>query len=96
MLYKIKLLLNINGNEKDDLLTYLIETAIEEAINFTHRDCIEGLESCIVDMVIYKYNKLNTLGVESESYSGASFTYSTDYPESIMRSLKSKRVLRVL
>jgi hypothetical protein len=93
MLYRVKLLLNLTDNEKDDLLTLLIETAIEEAMAFTHRDCIAGLESCIAEMVVYKYNRLENIGVDSESYSGASFTYSTDYPESIMRSLKSKRVL---
>lgn len=96
MLNSVKLLLGINDNSKDDLLTLLIENAIEECLNFTHRDCISGLETVIPQMVVYNYNRLGTEGLGSESYSGASFQYSTDYPDSIMRSLKAKRIVRLV
>ena len=93
MLDKLKLILSIKDDTKDDLLTLLIEQAIEEALNYTHQDSIENLRSTIISMVVYKYNRLGTEGLDSEGYSGVSFGYSTDYPESIMRALKSQRKL---
>lgn len=93
MLDKLKLILGIKDDTKDDLLTLLIEQAIEEALNYTHQDSIENLSSTIISMVVYKYNRLGTEGLDSEGYSGVSFGYSTDYPESIMRALKSQRKL---
>lgn len=93
MLDKLKLILGIKDDTKDDLLTLLIEQAIEEALNYTHQDSIDNLSSTIISMVVYKYNRLGTEGLDSEGYSGVSFGYSTDYPESIMRTLKSQRKL---
>lgn len=91
MLNKIKILLGLKDNSKDDLLTILIEEAIDEALAYTHRDSADGLDTSITQMVVYKYNRIGTEGVDSENYSGVSFSYSTDYPESIMRGLRSKR-----
>lgn len=93
MLDKLKLILGIKDDTKDDLLTLLIEQAIEEALNYTHQDSIENLRSTIISMVVYKYNRLGTEGLDSEGYSGVSFGYSSDYPDSIMRALKSQRKL---
>lgn len=93
MLDKLKLILSIKDDTKDDLLTLFIEQAIEEALNYTHQDSIENLRSTIISMVVYKYNRLGTEGLDSEGYSGVSFGYSSDYPDSIMRALKSQRKL---
>lgn len=91
MLDKIKVLLGLTDSTKDDLLTVLLEQAIEEATTYTHNDCVPVLESAIIKMVIYNYNRLGTEGVDSEGYSGVSFGYSTDYPENIMRVLRAHR-----
>ena len=92
MLEKIKLLLGLSEDDsKDDLLTLLIERAIDEAINYTHNDDIAGYETVICSMVVYNYNRLGTEGVDSEGYSGVSFSYSADYPQSIIRQLKAHR-----
>ena len=96
MLEKIKLLLGLKDESKDDLLTISIETAIDEALAYTHRDCVDELDTSIIQMVVYKYNRIGTEGVDSENYSGVSFNYSADYPESIMRGLRSKRKVVVL
>ena len=94
MLKKIKVLLGLTAdNSKDDLLTILIEQAIEEALTYTHQDCVDGLDTAIIKMVVYKYNRIGTEGVDSEGYSGVSFNFATDYPDSIIRILKSKRKL---
>ena len=92
MLTNIKLLLNITDNSKDSLLQVLINSAINEVLNYTHNEnAIEDLGATIIDMVVFKYNRLKTEGVDSESYSGVSFNYSADYPEAIMRSLRAYR-----
>ena len=91
MLEKVKLLLGIADNTKDDLLTLLIEQAIEEAIVYTHNECVDELNTSIIQMVVYKYNRIGTEGVDSEGYSGVSFQYTSDYPDNIMRGLRAKR-----
>ena len=96
MLEQIKLLIGLTDNSKDFILSILINRAIEEAINYTHNNCIQELEGAICNMVVYAYNRLGTEGVNSESYSGVSFGYSQDYPESILRQLKAHRKVRVL
>jgi hypothetical protein len=96
MLMKVKLLLGLTDDSKDDLLTILIDVAIDEALAYTHRECINGLETSIIQMVVYKYNRIGTEGVESENYSGVSFAYTADYPDNILRGLKAKRKVVVL
>ena len=91
MLEKVKLLLGIADNTKDDLLTLLIEQAVEEAIVYTHNECVDELNTSIIQMVVYKYNRIGTEGVDSEGYSGVSFQYTSDYPENRMRGLRAKR-----
>ena len=80
MLEKVKLLLGITDNSKDDLLTFLIEQAIDEVMAYTHLDCVDELGTIIIKMVAYNYNRLGTEGLSSEGYSGISFNYTEDYP----------------
>lgn len=97
MLQKVKLLLGIADTSKDDLLNLLIDQATNQVINYTHNPpCVLLLEDTIVDMVIYNYNRMGTEGLNSEGYSGVSFSYSTDYPESILRSLRAHRKARFM
>lgn len=96
MLNSVKILLGIKDNSKDELLSLLIDAAIEEVVNYTHNNNTAGLESTICLMVVYKYNRSLNEGIDSESYSGVSFNYATDYPESIMRVLKAHRKVILL
>lgn len=93
LLDKVKLILGITSTNKDDILLLLLEQATEEALNYTHREFTEGLENTIVQMAVVKYNRLGSEGLDSEGYSGVSFDYSSDYPDAIVRALKSKRKL---
>lgn len=96
MLEQIKLLLGITDDSKDSILSLLIEQATEEALTYTHQKSTDTLLAAIVNMVVYNFNRIGTEGVDSEGYSGVSFTYSSDYPASIMRMLKAqKRILTV-
>lgn len=96
MLENIKLLLGITDNSQDEKLMVLIERCINEAKNYTHNDSIVNYENVINDMVIFQFNRLGTEGVNAETYSGVKFEYSADYPESILRQLRSHRKIMVL
>ena len=91
MLENIKKLLGITDNSKDEILMLLIERCINEAKNYTHNNSIVNYETVISDMVIYSYNNLGSENLSKESYSGVTFDYRDDYPESILRQLRSHR-----
>ena len=96
MLEDIKLLLGITSTEKDKLLKLLIILATEDARTISRRQDVSELEGIIIQMVVFNYNRLGTEGLDSESYSGTSYSYSSDYPENILRSLKRYRKLVTL
>lgn len=87
MLNDIKLLLGITSTDKDDLLSLLISQCGDEAKLRTGRHIVEGMEAAISQMVVFRYNRLGTEGLDSESYSGANYSYSGEYPESILKML---------
>lgn len=92
MLEQLKLMIpDINGNEKDELLTLLIDQATETAIEYTHNENVDELKTIILKMAVFDYNRMGTEGLESEGYSGVNFSYLNDYPEYILRSLRKKR-----
>lgn len=96
MLSKIKTLMGLTDSSKDQLLTLLIEQASEEAKNYCHINNLDGLDSAICQMVVWKYNLLGAEGLSAESYSGVSFSYSAEYPSNIMNQLKKHRRIGVI
>lgn len=88
MLENVKLLLGITSTDKDQLITLLIDLATQEAVNFTNAQ-VPALTPIILQMVVYKYNRLGTEGLESESYSGLTYDYISDYPDYITNQLKN-------
>lgn len=95
MFDSIKLLLGLTGSEKDDLIRFLINLCSDEAKQYCNTDTVDGLENAIVQMVAFKYNRMGTEGLTSESYNSASYSYSEDYPKPILKMLNKKRKLRV-
>lgn len=97
ILAKVKLLLNITDESKDALLTELIENAEEYVVNYCNNAAaVDSLTSAIVAMVIQDYNTMGAEGLNSESYSGVSFSYQTAYSEDIMRQLRRYRKIGVI
>lgn len=84
----VKILLGLTGNDKDNLLEILLTQAEDDAKMITKRDRLFGMDSVIERMVVYLYNRLGTEGLNSESYSGASYNYSDGYPADIMDALE--------
>ena len=96
MLDSIKKLLGITDASKDEILMILVQRAINEAKNYTHNNSIKDYENVIDDMVVFQYNNIGSENLESESYSGVNFKYRSDYPESILRQLRSHRKVMVI
>ena len=94
MLEKLKLLLGIGDASNDTKLSLLLEQAEDEAIAYTNNEDLA--ENLIIQMAIYKYNRLGTEGLNSESYSGVRFDYINDYPENIVKQLKRFKKLGVI
>ena len=89
MLDNLKLLLNITGTDKDDILNLLIDLATSDFEDLTHAVILD--DNIILRMAQVRYQKLGRDDIKSESFSGASTTYSDSYPDDLMRVIKSKR-----
>ena len=99
MLKSLKAILGISEDEKDELLSELITLAKEEVKEYCNIEDdakLETLTGTIKQMVIYKYNRLGSEGASAENFAGASFTYMTEYPDSILSVLKKNRRAKLL
>ena len=85
----IKILIGIADDTKDELLDILIKQAKDDANRLCGRNY--GIDTIIERMVVFLYNRLGTEGLNSESYSGVSYNYSSDYPEYILNALESAK-----
>lgn len=88
MLEELKLLLDITTHDKDNLLNLLLDMAQNEAIDYTGAP-IDKLNTVILKIAVFNYNRLGTEGLNSENYSGVTFNYDNDYPDSIKTQLDS-------
>lgn len=96
MLQKIKTLLAISDNSKDDLLEVLSAVATEEVKAYCNIEDVSKMESIIIQLVIIKYNRLGAEGLSTENYNGASFSYESEYPPQILAVLNKNRRCKFL
>lgn len=106
MIDKIKLLLGIKDNSKDELINELINICATPILNYIGEDDIPlRLNSCLIEFVIVRYNRLNSEGYASESIDGASISFNDNYFETIKSQLddylyikekKSKRSIKFI
>lgn len=87
MLANIKLLLGESAEGKDDLIQLLIFKAQDDARLITGVKDLILTDSLIEDMVVYRFNRLGTEGLNSESYSGITYNYESNYPDYILTKL---------
>jgi len=70
------------------VLTALIDVAEADFKAECHRDDVpEGAASVILRMVQHKWGQLDGAGLASQSYSGASESFLTDWPEDLKRAM---------
>lgn len=87
--------IDVADTSKDDLLLVLINQCIQYALEYTHRDDIEPLRFIVELMVVERWNKLKSEGIESISFDGVNEKYSDGYSSSINHMLRQRRRLRV-
>lgn len=90
MLENLKLLLGITGIEEDDLLELLIQMATSDFEAMTHANPLAN-ETIVTRMAQVRYKKRGREDIVSESFSGASTTYSETYPTDLLKVIDSKR-----
>ena len=90
MLESLKLLLNITETNEDNKLILLIDLATSDFEDLTNAIALDN-ENIVLRMAKVMYQKLGREDIESESFSGASTSYSSSYPDDLMRAIKSKR-----
>ena len=92
----VKSELNITDASQDALLTSLITAETANAVTITHNPAAAEDDGLITRMVVFRYNRMGTEGLNSESYSGVNFSYTADYPADIMSLLKAMKKVRVI
>lgn len=98
MLANLKLLLGIalTDTTKDTLLTLILAQCQSYALDYTHITTATTLEPVILQMAVYRYNRIGTEGLTSENYNGSSYSYENDYPDYIVRQLQCNRKVRTV
>ena len=92
MLDKVRTLLNITDNSKDNLISLYIDMAKEEATSFCQMsEYSNELDNIVVMMVVEKMNKRGNEGIASTGFSGVSESFKDGYSAEITAALLSHR-----
>lgn len=97
MIQKIQLMLgDAASNYTQSQIELALELAIAEVENYCGRECDKALllEACKIAVI--KLNRINSEGLQSQSYSGVSESYVDGYPAEILAALNRKRKIKVL
>nr|DAJ77150.1 MAG TPA: Head Tail Connector Protein [Caudoviricetes sp.] len=73
-----------------------LKMALAEVEAYTQRSIDYELEICALQIAKIKLNRLNSEGLEAQSFSGVSESYVDGYPKEISDILKRKRKIKVL
>lgn len=77
-----------------DVINSLAQQCADEFMAICNRDDVPcRAESIIEQMVAYRLSQINAEGLASQSFSGMSEAYLTDYPERLKRSMYNFRRL---
>lgn len=97
MIEEIKLLLgDAADNYTDAQISLCLKWAMAEVEAYCNRTLDVELELIAEKIAILKLNRLNTEGLQSQSYSGVSESYIDGYPADILAVLNRKRKIKVL
>ena len=96
MLEKLMLLLGPQAEGKEQLLRILLDFTTEEVVNYTHNYELDKLTNVILNLAVWKFNRLGTEGVDAENYSGVSFNYTAEYPDNIKKQMQAYRRIQTI
>lgn len=96
---KLKLLLglDLDGYEKDALLSAIYEQAENTFLSYTNRTLtpVEAIP-VVLGLAITRYNRLGTEGLDSTNYSSISEKYSTEFSDAEKANLNRWRRMTLL
>ena len=97
MIEEIKILLgDAAENYSDALIALMAKQALAEVEAYCNRTVDYELEAVAQRIAILKLNRINTEGLQSQSYSGISENYIDGYPADILAILNRKRKIKVV
>lgn len=97
MLENIKILLgDAAANFTDDVIKLFYEMSLNEVETYCNRAADRELEIIAQRIATIKLIRMNTEGLQSQSYSGVSESYIDGYPADIMAVLNRKRKVKIL
>lgn len=97
MLEKLKTYLGITGTEKDDLLNLIISQAQDYAREYCHLAVYDAkLDYAVLKMAVEDYNRYQSEGITSRSYSGISEAAAQDYSPQTVAALNKHRRVRFI
>lgn len=85
LLENIKTLTNKTDDRLISLILFKTKLEIE---NYIDKEYVDKYDNLLIDMVVFKLNRLGTEGLVSQSYSGVSESYLDDYPKYIINQLE--------
>lgn len=97
MIEELKIMLgDAAANYTDAQLSLALKQALIEVEEYCGRSLDATLEMAAQRIAIIKLNRINTEGLNSQSYSGVSENYIDGYPADILAILNKKRKIKVL
>lgn len=97
MLEEVKVLLGAAAsNYTDAQIGLCLKMAMAEVEAYCGRELDYELEIIAERIAVIKLNRMNTEGLDSQSFSGVSESYIDGYPADILAVLNKKRKIRVL
>lgn len=97
MIDEVKIMLgDAADNYSDALINLCLKQALVEVEEYCGRSLDLSLEMVAQRIAILKLNRINTEGLNSQSFSGVSENYIDGYPADILAILNKKRKIKVL
>lgn len=88
ILNEVKITLGLSSSDKDELLLSLIKRNSQTVINYIKEQKVPlELEYIVVELVIARYNRIGSEGLNSENSDGVSFSYSNNLLDSYKKDL---------
>lgn len=97
MLDRLKLLLNIESDELDELLGVIIALCKDEAYVYCNLpEYDEKLNTVVLQMAIERYNRMGSEGATQQASSGVSMTYDSFYSDKVRWMLNKHRKVKMI
>lgn len=97
MIEDLKIMLGDRVNNfTEEQIGFALQRSIAEIEAYCRCPIDYELEMCVLEIAIIKLNRMNSEGLSSQSYSGMSESYLSDYPHYILRTMNRKRKIKVL